>query len=235
MPGFTKEQYQTLPEDFKAEYQLVDGEYKHAGVVKMKGTLNALNSSSEATATQLSQLQASQQTAIDAARQEAYDTAVKDNKLEDVQSILNQKIEDAEKRANESEVSFKNRLQVLADKQALAVSADLSSIATEAGAIAFKSLVKGMVKVDPETGAETFFDENGSATSLDRAGFGEYLKKSQTFAPLVKADVATNGGGLATGSNSVSDHKKPEDYTEQERVDLYRLNPAKFNELFKKT
>ena len=46
-----------------------------------------------------------------------------------------------------------------------------------------------------------FLNEDGSASSLDRSGFIEDLKQSETYSALIAADVNTTGGGGANGSD----------------------------------
>ena len=50
---------------------------------------------------------------------------------------------------------------------------------------------------------------------------------------VITKGSGASGGGAAGGKNGGA-VKKPEEYTEAERMHLYRNEPAKFNELFGK-
>jgi hypothetical protein len=62
---------------------------------------------------------------------------------------------------------------------------------------------------------------------------GEYLQDwSRSDAAKDFIAAPQNAGGGSGGSGNPSGDKKPEDYTEQERVALYKSNPDKFRKLF---
>ena len=91
--------------------------------------------------------------------------------------------------------------------------------------------------------------EDGKFYVKDQAGekardikTGEYLpaksisdemQSSKEWTDFVSPKTNGNGTAMPSNQNSTPTGKKPSEYTEQERVDLYRNNPTEFNRLFK--
>jgi len=76
-----------------------------------------------------------------------------------------------------------------------------AELALDKGSKRFKQIVSQMVDVDPETGEVTYLDEDGRATSIKtKEEFVDSLKKDESLWPLMKAEIATKGGGGANGS-----------------------------------
>lgn len=209
---YTQEQYDSLP-DWMQKDLVKDGEvYKHAGFMKVKQTADNLDGEKRTLAEKLAAFEAAEAAKIAEAEKKAYEKAKAEGNKEELERILNQKIEDADRRANESEAKFKERMQNLANKQRDALTQELANkFAVKGAENAYKKLIASLVSVDPETDSLTFFDDAGSATSLDRAGFEEFLKTHPDLEHLTKADIHTNGGGKANGSgnNSSSAVKNP--------------------------
>lgn len=80
--------------------------------------------------------------------------------------------------------------------------------------------------VDLERGAFSVTGEG--VTSVD--DLKRHVKESSDYRYLLSGSGATGGG--STGGTASGAGKKPEDYTEAERVALYRENPQRFRELF---
>lgn len=230
--SYTQEQYNELPEWMQKDL-VKDGDvYKHAGLMKVKATADELNGKFEDVSLRLSDYESKEAERIAEAERKAYEKAKKEGNVDELERRYQQQIEDAQRRADETAAQFKERLQKLADKQKQAVASELSELATEKGKAAFKRLIANMIQVDAETDTITFLDDAGSATSLDQAGFIAELKNSELFAPLIKSDAVTNGGGHANGSDVGSASKKPEEYTEKDRTELYLRDPNRFKQLF---
>ena len=81
-------------------------------------------------------------------------------------------------------------------------------------------------------------DENGELIVLDSAGkatsktLEEYKAGLKDLYPALVAGVQSNGGNANGGFNSGAGSKKPSEYTEAERVELFRTNPERFKQLF---
>lgn len=212
MNELTKEQYEQVPEFLKDDYVL-DGEaYKHAGIVKMKGTLNDLNGKLETQkgefntlSGRLSEFEVNKAAEIEQARADALEKARKDNNVDDILRIEREKLEDEKRRIDESSSAFDSRMKTVADNQKKSIAQSLSSeLATDKGKAAFNRLIADYISVDPSTGLETYLNDDGSASSLNREQFILEIKKNELFSSLVKADINVNGGGKMNGGDASS-------------------------------
>lgn len=216
MSELSKEQYEQLPDFIRDDYTEVDGTYKHAGMLKVKQTANELDTRAKELESKygevsgrLTEFEKGEAEKLEAARKEAYEKARKEGNTEELEKQWQEKLQDAERRAGESEKKYQERMSGLAVKQQKAIAAELSEYATPAGKSAFKRLIESQIKVDPETGEETYLNEDGSASSLNREQFIAELKTSETFKPLLAADIATQGGGDVNGNGQGSAKTTP--------------------------
>lgn len=214
MDALTKEQYEQLPDFVKSEYVQTDDGYKHGGVVKLKESLNNLDTKYKETEGRLSEFEQKQKEAIEAAQREAYEKAKKEGNIDEIEKRYQEQLEDAQKRVGETETQYKERLEKLTNgiksEKINSIVADLAGeLATDSGREAFKQLAKSLVDYDPEQTKTIFKGLDGSATSLDLEGFKADLKKNPVFAPLLKADVTAQGGGMANGNSNGSAEGKP--------------------------
>lgn len=139
---------------------------------------------------------------------QAYEKAKKDGNFTEIEKRLNQQLEDEKRRSGETTKQFQERIEKMANQikteKRSAVVSDLSEMATDKGRAAFKRLVASRIDVDAETGKVTFLNDDGSASSLDLAGFKAEISQDETLSPLLKSDVVTSGGGKANGSTDGS-------------------------------
>lgn len=192
--ALTQEQFESLPDFVKSDYTEHDGSFVSVAelkVGKLKESLNGLDS-------KLKEFEKNESAKLEAARAEALEKLKKDGKVDEI-------LADAEKRIGETKAGYEERLQrmtaAIKTEKRTALVADLAGeLATDSGSKAFKRLVSDRIDVDAETGKVTFLNEDGSASSLDFAGFKAELLKDDSFAPLLKAGVVTKGGGNAQGS-----------------------------------
>lgn len=231
---YTQEQYDALPEWMQKDL-VKDGDvYKHAGLLKVKQTADSLNGEKQALANQLAEFQANEAARIAEAERKAYEKAKKEGNVDELEKQFRQQVEDAKRRADETAAQFKERMAKLAMKEqkALAVQIAAKYAVDEHSQDLLTDLLVRQIQVDVESDQVVFLDANGSALSVDRAGFEAELLNTPRYQRLLKADVTTVGGGKATGNNGGSASKKPEEYTEQERVQLFKTNPTLFYQLF---
>lgn len=227
---YTQEQFDSLP-DWMQKDLIKDGDvYKHAGFVKVKQTADNLDKEKKTITERLAEFERLEAEKIAEAERKAYEKAKAEGNKDELERILNQKIEDVERRANESEAKFKERMQALASRQREALAQEFTAKFAKAGAEkAYKKLIADFIAVDPETDAVTFFDDGGSATSLDRAGFEKFLAGHQDLSHLTKAEVSTAGGGLVNGSqqssSAVRNPWKRETLNLTEQARILRENP----------
>lgn len=233
-----------LPENFRAEMveHEMDGKkgYIHKTDLPLINALKNAKDERNGAKTQLDELnerlsafEQAKAAEIEAAKQEALEKAKKEGKWEEVDNRHNEVIEDMKARHAAEIEALKGELDsimgsVKTDKVSALV-ADLAEMATPQGKKLFKMTVANRVDIDPRTGAVTFLDENGSATSLDLEGFKKELAKDETFSPLLKSGIVTQGGGNVNGSGSGSAVTKPlSKMSESERREFKANDPEGF-------
>lgn len=235
MADITAEIFEQLPEEVKGDYEQNGEVYRPKAEGKaaaLKASLDALDGKFKTTDAQLKEILAKHEDDRTKAEQAALERLKKEGKIDEI-------LADTERRNNESKAQYEARIEKLAGRiKANERSVVLSDIASELKVFddsrkLFSKLIQDRIDVDPETGKITFLDENGGATSLDKAGFIADLSKDQSFNRMRQSEL--NKGGVATGNSGGGASKKPQDYTEQERVELFRTNRAEFDKLFGKS
>ena len=198
MAELNAEQFEQLPDFIKTDY-VQDGEvYRHvaeAKVSKLKSSLDGLDS-------KLKEFERKQQEEIQRAEQAALEKLKKEGKVDEL-------LADVERRNGETVKQFNERIerltnQIKTEKRSAILSELAGEMATDKGAKAFKKLIESRIEVDAETGKVTFLNDDGSASSLDLAGFKAELLKDESLEPVLKANVVTSGGGMANGSSGGS-------------------------------
>ena len=201
MADLNQEQFEALPDFIKADYQQ-DGEvYRHSAefkAAKLKSSLDGLDSKLKETSGKLSEYEQKQSERQAEAERKALEKLKAEGKVDEI-------LADAERRIGETTKQFNERIdrmanQIKTEKRSAVVS-DLAELATDKGRAAFKKLIALRIDVDAETGKVTYLNDDGSASSLDLAGFKAELLKDDSLSPLLKGDVVTTGGGNVNGSN----------------------------------
>lgn len=212
----TQEQFEQLPDFVKQDYAEHEGAFVPVAELKV----SKLKSSLDGMDAKLKEFQSKEAEKLAEAERQALEKLKKDGKIDEV-------VADVERRAGETIKQYQERVERLANQikteKRGAVVADLAAeLATDVGLTAFKRLVSQRIDVDAETGKVTFLNDDGSASSLDLAGFKAELSKDPVFAPVLKAAVATRGGGLANGSQSSGSANAPK----VNRAQFESMNPA---------
>ncbi len=234
----TSEQFEELPDFVKSDYVKSGEGYDH----KDAGKVDSLKSSLDALDAKFKNSEKARNEELEAIREEEREKALADakkaNNIDEILRIEREQAEDARIRAIEeakgewqremSEKEAAQRAKNLAKEIAFSVAVD------EDAAELIEQSILSRIKSDVDLQKDVFSDRSGSALSVDKDGFIEAIKKERQFSRLVKSDVSTSGTGGANGNSGGSASKKPNEYTEQERVDLFRTNPTLFNELFPK-
>lgn len=208
MTDLTQSQFDELPEFIKTDYQQ-DGEvFRHSSefkAAKLKSSLNDLDFKLKETNNKLSDYEKGQAERQSAAEKKALDKLMAEGKTKEI-------LEDVERRNNETKAQYEARIEKITqaykqDKINMTV-AELSELATDKGKSAFKRLIKSRIDVDIENNKVTFLNDDGSASSLDLAGFKAELLADESYSPLLKANIPTHGGGNANGSSGGSAQAK---------------------------
>lgn len=149
----------------------------------------------------------------------------KNGQHDEIIADLRSKLEESEKTWGEK---YSNLQKDVRDKEKRALVAELAQAATDKT----KRELSRLISLDlafNENGDIIVLDENGKATS---ATLEDYKKGLPDNYPSLVAEVQPSGG-MGNGSvGGTSGNKKPEDYTEAERVDLFKTNPDQFKQLF---
>ena len=192
---YTKEQYDKLPDEFKSDFVEVDGGYKHAGLVKVKQTADELNGKLSEATKRIEEIEAKQAEEIEKAKREALEKARSKGDVEAIEKRYQEQMADLEKRTAErvrGEVEKEYNLKAAKLQAETSVERIVSKMQPKSDAAAklIRTYVAGLVKPN-ESGKVVYFNDDGSASSLDEAGFIKDLIKSGMFDDVRKADPTT--------------------------------------------
>lgn len=118
--------------------------------------------------------------------------------------------------------------KVLVNDRAQALARELSG---EAWSVMLPHIQTRLVAdLDSDTPACKVIAADGQPSTLSIEDLKKEFLNNPAFASII-VGVNSSGGGAArnTGGNA---SKKPEEYSQQERIDLYNSNPAEYNRLF---
>lgn len=156
---------------------------------------------------QMSEAEKKAQERIEEAKRKALEEARSKGDVDAIEKRYQEQMADLEKRTAErvrKEVETEYKGKEAKQKQAsLARELGIKYGVDNDSADTISELLEKRIQIDAETGKEIYLDENGGATSLDRAGFEKEFFSSPRVIRLVKADVATTGGGMANGNSGV--------------------------------
>lgn len=191
-----------IPEGFRGDYVEVekDGKklFQHKDFVTVIGAMKRKGEERDALANELKVFKSQEAVKQAEAEKKALEKLKSEGKIDEI-------LADSEKRHGETIKQFEERIAkrdaIVIKKARDAVVSDLSTLATEVGAKAFKKLISERVDYDPETDKYSFKDEEGGATSLDLAGFKADVLKSPTYAAMLKAQASSGGFGSNAFSN----------------------------------
>lgn len=211
MSDLTKEQYEQLPEFVRGDYTEVDGVYKHAGLLKVKKTANELDAKLKERGNELTSLnermntfEQQKQKDIEEATALALANAKTDGDVAKIEEIHEQKMADLEKRVEDrtrKAVKTENdqaKAKELASSTSLRV-AKAMAVDADAEALLVSAFDKRIVI--NEDSSVTFNNEDGTASSLDEAGFLAEVMESPKYKRLRKGKVTTTDSGRANGNN----------------------------------
>lgn len=208
MAELTEEQFGQLPEFVKSDYEKSGDVYRPVAEGKLsalKGSMNDLDSKFKTANARIEEIERTKREEIEAAKQEALKSAMTKGDVAAVQKRYEEQMADLEKRTGETVKQYEERLKVrderfvTTERKSLVIDIAKELKVFDDSQKAFSKLIADRIDVDPETGKITFLDENGGATSLDRAGFIAELAKDSAYDRMRQGDV--NRGGVATGNN----------------------------------
>jgi tetratricopeptide (TPR) repeat protein len=203
-----KEQFESLPEFVKGDYEQAGDVYRPVAEGKLsalKGSLNDLDAKYKQANTRIEEIEKGKAAEIERAKEEALKTARNKGDVDAIEKRYQEQMADLEKRNGETLKQYEDRIAKLSGSiKTKERSLLVGNIAQELKVFdeskkLFSKLIEGRIDVDPETGKVTYLDENGGATSLDAAGFVAELAKDSAYDRLRQA--AVSNGGQANGNN----------------------------------
>lgn len=238
VPESLRDQFVESELDGKKGYQDKDSFELKKHLFNVKEENKQIKESKSSIESQLNQFKEQESEKIEAAKRQVLEDAKKDGKSNEALELLQQELDDMRQRNDETKSQYEKRIEdmtnsISVEKNNSFATDIVSEIGNVKGSKYLKKIILERVHYDPETGKRTILDENGGATSLDKAGFIAELKKDEDIHPLLKADIVTNGGGLVNGSNgqkSVGDTSKSKAAQEaKEKGDLSGFLKASLN------
>lgn len=227
MAELSQEQFEQLPEFVKGDYEKAGEVYRPVAEGKLsvlKGKMNELDDKFKTTDSQLKEILAKHEDDRTKAEQAALERLKKEGKIDEI-------LADHERRSNETKAQYEARIEKMANaiktKERSLIVGDITKelkVFDDSGKL-FSKMIQDRIDVDPETGKVTFLDENGGATSLDKAGFIAELAKDSAYDRLRQANVPT--GGMANG-NSGSGGGASKILTRKQFEDLDAVQKSKF-------
>lgn len=214
MSDLTKEQYEQLPDFVRDDYTEVDGVYKHAGMMKVKGTLNDLDSRLKSKDTEfnalnerLTQFEQTKAQEIEQARKDALEQAKSKGEVESIEQLYQEQMADLEKRTEQrvrSEVEQEYTLKEVNNKAQIELTELVHGLKPKDDFA--KRLIQDHLKnrQKVEDGKIIYLNEDGSASSLDKAGLLKELQESPMFKSLTSYTPPSQGGGNMNGTNGGS-------------------------------
>lgn len=214
MSDLTQEQYEQLPDFVKGDYTEIDGVYKHAGMMKVKGTLNELDSKLKARDNEFSQLseklssiEQQQAEKIEQARKDALEQAKSKGDIAAIEQRYQEQMQDLEKRTAErvrQEVQQEYTLKEVQNKAKLELNEIVHALKPKDEFA--KRLIEDHLRTRQkvEEGRIIYTNDDGSASTLDYKGLIGELQESPMFKPLSSYTPPASGGGLINGSKGGS-------------------------------
>lgn len=230
--AITKAVYDTLPDEVKSQFEEVNGEYSHLAEGKaaaLKKSLNDLNAKKEAekeaAQAALAEAEKSKADEVAAATAKALEDAIKTNNKDDIKTRYEEMLahQKAQAEAQILELQQKNEGFITKSKES-ARGATLAEIKSKLKvyddcASVFDLKYGSRIDVCPDTGKRTYLDENGSATSLDDAGFLESISSDPAVSRMREASPPSSGGMAQGSGNSAGSAQNSTDQTAKAAAD----------------
>lgn len=231
--ALTKEIFDTLPDEVKADYEQDGDVFVTIDSKKVSSLKSSLNDLDAKTKREAAEREAETQRKIEEARNQAIEEAQKKGDWEERERLLREKFDDELKREREAAKGEAAKEYTLRQAQA-SLESDVKLLASElavdeSAKVALEMLIKQKAKLD-ESGNRNYFGDDGSALAItELSAFKDELRQSPLFARLVKGEPKATGG-LADGANGGGSAPTGGDYvnmTLEQKVAYLEKNPPK--------
>jgi hypothetical protein len=226
-----------IPESWRDQFVAVEGGFQDKDSLELKQLAFNVKEENKTLKATREEFERQQREAADLKLQQELEAARKANNLDEVLRIEREKAADAARRAKEEgkQEAVKEFQAARASDRRDSIINQLAAKGVDEGAReAMRDSLEKHVVVCPDTHQIIFKDGKGGALSVDADGFAAEMLKMPKFSRLMSVQPPNSGAPNANGNNGGGASKKPEEYTEQERVNLFRTNPTLFNQLFPK-
>jgi hypothetical protein len=226
-----------IPESWRDQFIAVEGGFQDKDSLELKQLAFNVKEENKTLKATREEFERQQREEAEQKLQQQLEAARKANNLDEVLRIEREKAADLAKRAKEE-----GKLEAVKEFEAARANDKRESIITmlaakgvdEGAREAMRDSLERHVSVCPDTFQIIFKDGKGGALSVDAEGFAAEMLKMPKFSRLMEIQPPNSGAPGASGNNGGGASKKPEDYSEQDRVNLFRTNPTLFNQLFPK-
>lgn len=201
------ESLEVLPEAMRADFVEVEIEGKKVFRDKDSAELHShlfnVKAENKTYKEKFTALEQSKAADIEKARADALEEAKTKGDVAEIEKRYKEQMDDLAKRAKEegkNEATKEFKLSQAKDKAkslALRLAADIAVDSDSRETL--EELLQKFVTVDAESGKEVYLNSDGTASSLGYDAFKAELAKQPRYARLVKAELATSGGGNANG------------------------------------
>lgn len=157
--------------------------------------------------------------------QEEFDSKSKNGQHQEIIDDLKNKIELTN---SEWESKYNELVSKTLEEKKQSIVQGLSSLAVQGAEKQLSRLISLDFSFN-ENGDIIVLDESGKATS---GTLEDYKRTLGERYPHLVAEVQPNGGMGKGSTGGTGGNKKPEDYTESERVQLFKQNPEQFRQIF---
>lgn len=151
--------------------------------------------------------------------------------VEGLENSWKQKVEDAKNTAKATETRLRQQIHGLTIGQtASSIAAEIST-APELmqGEVARRLAVEETADGVPVV---RVLGADGKPSALTLEEFKTELRADKRYAPIIIGSKASGGGANGAQGGGLPDGKKPQDMTSEERVELYKRDPAAFQKAF---
>lgn len=236
LPESLRGQFVEVEIDGKKGYQDKDSYELRQHLFNVKDENKQVKQARQELEGKLSALEQAKQQEIEAARQKALDEARSKGDVKAIEERYEQQMADLRERvAKEArDATLKEVAAERATEKAANIRKQIAAqlAVDEDSADALDMLIASRVKVDPDTGKEIYYNAEGGALSVDKAGFIAELKQDKRLMRLIKSDVTTSGGGMANGGgNGGALPKSLKDMTPTEEAIFANKYPERYKEL----
>lgn len=234
--NLTTEEHAALDDSVKALYEADGDNFKLAvDGLEDTGALKRAKDREAASAREAKDRAEALQAELDEIKaREADQDKDKHRKSKDIEALEKSWKDEADKKVKAErdlrEARERQLTEILVDSKAESLAAELFTV-PEIGKDYIRKFLRA--ELDGDVPTTRVLDGSGQPTAKSLDDFKKELLATESLKGILVASKASGGGaGNGGGSGGGASTKKPAEYTEAERVELYNTNPTEFARLF---